>query len=228
MLDKNIFHETEKEMPQGGVISSSLTNFALNGLEKTIIDSIKLLTKSKEKKIVVHLKDGFKTRVASSLAYVRYADDFVVLVRSKYIMNNYVLPAINNFLKLRGLMLHTEKTNIFRLSDKNMQLDFLGYTFKYNEIWRVKPYVFYSQHVSSRGIAVYPNKEKVNNFIHKIKSIYKKSNNLNAHSLIAKLNPILRGWSNYYNLANSSHYRFTVRNALYRLTWKWASKKHRR
>lgn len=228
VLDKNIFYETQTGTPQGGIISPTLANFTLNGLEKTVMDSIKPLTKSKEKRIVVSLKDGSKTRIASALAYVRYADDFVVLARSKYIMNNYVIPSINKFLKPRGLMLNHEKTKIFRLSDENMQLDFLGYTFKYNHKWSIKRHIFYSRHAGSRGIALYPNKEKVNNFINKIKFIFKKSNNLDAYNLIAKLNPVLRGWSNYYNLANSSHYRSTVRNAVYRLTWKWASRKHRR
>ena len=228
VLDKNIFYETQTGTPQGGIISPTLANFTLNGLEKTVMDSINPLTKSKEKRIVVSLKDGSKTRISSALAYVRYADDFVVLARSKYIMNNYVIPSINNFLKPRGLMLNHEKTKIFRLSDKNMQLYFLGYTFKYNDKWSIKKHIFYSQHAGSRGIALYPNKEKVNNFINKIKLIFKRSNNLDAYNLIAKLNPVLRGWSNYYDLANSSHYRSTVRNAVYRLIWKWASRKHRR
>jgi RNA-directed DNA polymerase len=227
-LDKNIFFETEIGTPQGGIISPTLANFTLNGLEKTVMDSINPLTKSKEKRIAIRLMDGSKTRIASALAYVRYADDFIVLARSNHIMNNYVLPSINNFLKPRGLTLNNEKTKTFRLSDKNMQLDFLGYTFKYNNKWSIKRHIFYSQHAGSRGIALYPNKEKVNKFINKIKHIFKKSNNLDAYNLIAKLNPILRGWSNYYNLANSSHYRSTIRNALYRLVWKWASRKHRR
>nr|WAK85003.1 hypothetical protein [Amicula sp. isolate GU52X-4 cfCalB7] len=154
VLDKNFFYETEQGTPQGGIISPTLANFTLNGLEKTIMNSIHPLTKSKERRIAVHLKDGSRTRIASALAYVRYADDFVVLVRSKHIMNNYVLPSINDLLKPRGLMLNREKTKIFRLSDKNMQLDFLGYTFKYNNKWSIKRYIFYSQHSGSRGICI--------------------------------------------------------------------------
>lgn len=69
-LDKNIFYETKTGTPQGGIISPTLANFTLNGLEKTVMDSIKPLTKSKDERIVVRLKDGSKTRIASSLAYV--------------------------------------------------------------------------------------------------------------------------------------------------------------
>ena len=46
------------------------------------------------------------------------------------------------------------------MSDKNTQLDFLGYTFKYNIKWKMKPHVFYTRHAGSRGIALYPIKKK--------------------------------------------------------------------
>jgi hypothetical protein len=49
---------------------------------------------------------------------------------------------------------------------------------------------------------------------------------LDAFSLIAKLNPRIRGWCNYYNLGNSSRYRDYVRQALYQLCWKWCNRKH--
>ena len=54
-------------------------------------------------------------------------------------------------------------------------------------------------HVVLRCILI---RKKMHSFIAKIKFIFKKSNNLDAYNLIAKLNPILRGWSNYYNMAN--------------------------
>jgi RNA-directed DNA polymerase len=227
-LDKNIFVLTEKGAPQGRVISPTLANFTLNGLEKKIMDSINPLTKSKDKRISITLKDGSKTRIGSYLTYVRYANDSIVLVRSRHLLKSYVIPSIESFLKERGLRLNSQKTKIFRLSDKNAQLDFLGYTFKYNTKWKIKSHVFYTHHAGSRGIALYPNKKKMHNFIAKIKFMFKKSNNLDAYTLIVKLNRILREWSNYYNMANSSHYRNTLRNALYRLTWKWAKRKHKR
>ena len=98
-LDKNVFVLTEKVTPQGGVISPTLANFTLNGLEKEIMDSTNPLTKSKEKRISIKLKDGSKTRIASYLTYVRYADDFIVLVRLRHLLKNYVIPFIENFKK---------------------------------------------------------------------------------------------------------------------------------
>jgi RNA-directed DNA polymerase len=126
-----MFIKTELGTPQGGIISPTLANFTLNGLERTINQSILPLTTSKEQRIVVKLKDGSKTRIASGLTYIRYADDFVVLARSNYIIKDLVVPAVNKFLQERGLILSPEKTKIFRLSDKDAELNFLGYTFKY-------------------------------------------------------------------------------------------------
>lgn len=227
-MDKQIYQETTTGTPQGGIISPTLANFTLNGLEKEVMASINPLTKNKEKRITVTLKDGTKTRIATSISYVRYADDFVILARSKHIINNYVQPKVNEFLLERGLSLSKEKTKIFRLTDKNTQLDYLGYTLKYQDKWRINKHVFYSHHAGSRGIALYPNKNKVIKFIDRLKEKFKESQNLDAYNLIATLNPMIRGWSNYYNMGNSSHYRDTVRNALYHLVWKWASHKHKR
>jgi len=113
------------------VISPVLANFVLNGLEKTVYESIYPLTKSKERRIVIKYKDGTKTRIASNLFIVRYADDFVVVARSKHILKKYVLPKIKSFLAERGLELSSEKTKLYTLSDMKSVLNFLGYSFKY-------------------------------------------------------------------------------------------------
>ena len=162
-------------------------------MEKAINDSLLPLTRSKEQRIVVKLKDGSKTRIASGLTYIRYADDFVVLARNNHIIKDLVKPAVNAFLQERGLELSPEKTKIFSLSDPNAELNFLGYTFKYQTKWRINKGVFFENHAGSRGIALYPNKDKVLSFLKKVKSIFEVSQNSSAYSLIAKLNPMIRG-----------------------------------
>ena len=97
-INNAVFVKTELGIPQDGIISPTLANFTLNWLEKAINNSLTPLTRSKEKLIVIKLKDGSKTRIASGLTYIRYADGFVVLARNNYIIKNLVKPAINNFL----------------------------------------------------------------------------------------------------------------------------------
>lgn len=76
--------------------------------------------------------------------------------------------------------------------------------------------MIYSKHTLG-AIALYPNREKLLKFISHIKDVVHDSQNFSAIELISKLNPIIRGWANYYNLENSSHYRSVLRQALYRL-----------
>jgi|ERR1700675_286476 len=212
--------------PQGGFISFTLVNFTLNGLEAAILKSIYPITKSIEQRKPVRLRDGRVVKLNVAVSVVRYADDFVVISRSKHILNHYVTPAINNFLNDRGLWLSSTNTKTLTLSQKNTQLDYLGYTFKFSNKWSAKRRMIFTRENSNNVIALYPNKEKVRNFILKLKQIIINSQNLTAIELISKLNPMIREWALYYNLENSSHYRSVVRNALYNLIWNWLRKKH--
>lgn len=225
IFDEGTYVDPLSGTPQGGIISPTLANFTLNGLEKAVNKSIECLTRSKDQRMVIKLADGKKSRIALAVSVVRYADDFVVIARSQNVLNRYITPAINEFLKERGLWLSPEKTKLFKMSQEGASLNFLGYTLKYRENWSPKKTIVYSKGVRA-AIAVYPIRENVIAFIRKLKDIFTKSQNDTAMELINKLNPVIRGWANYYNLENSSHYRSVVREALYRMTWEWMRKKH--
>lgn len=77
----------------------------------------------------IKYRDGRYRRINLSTECIRYADDFIVITKSKNILDKFVTPAIKQFLKERGLS--PEKTKQYQLSNPNAQLDFLGYTFKY-------------------------------------------------------------------------------------------------
>jgi RNA-directed DNA polymerase len=226
-IEKNVFYENDFGTPQGGVISPVLANFTLNGLEEIIYSSIFPLTRSQERRIVIKYKDGSKTRIPSNLFVVRYADDFVVLGRSEHLLKKYVIPKIKLFLLERGLSLSSEKTRLYTLSDKKSELNFLGYTLKYQSNWKYDR-AFIKNHSGERGIAIYPNKEKVYAIIRKLKGIIRKSQNVSSYTLISLLNPIIVGWANYYNIGNSSRFRDYVRQALWKMSWNWCKRKHKR
>lgn len=216
--------------PQGsrGIISPTLANFTLNGLEKTVNESIFPWTKqaAKEQRMRIQHTDGTITRMPMSTHVIRYADDFVVITRSQNILGKYIVPAINSFLRERGLWLSPTQTKQYCLNQDGSQLDFLGYTFKYRTQWSSKKTMISSNPEGKAAIALYPNQQKVIAHIQKLRSIFKESQNSSAIELISKLNPVIREWSNYFNLDNSSRYRTIVREALYRLTWEWIMKKH--
>ncbi len=115
-IDKGTLFPTTEGTPQGGIISPTLLNLTLRGLEEKIAS----VTSSSDK---VHL--------------VVYADDFVVSGSSKELLEEKVKPVIEEFLKERGLTLSDEKTTITSI-DKGF--DFLGFNVrKYNGKLLIKP-----------------------------------------------------------------------------------------
>lgn len=225
ILDKGKILDPITGTPQGGIISPTLANLTLNGLEKVILKSISPITRSKDQTTWTKTQDGTILRFVLGVKYYRYADDFVVLARSKYIMNNYVKPSIEKFLQERGLWLSTEKSRMFKLRDPGVQLDFLGYTFKYSHKWSVKRSMS-KNYIGKRAVILYPNRDRLRGVIRRIKGIFKNSQNVSAAEIINKLNPIIGGWARYFNMENSSRYRVYFQNALYVLCWRWIRKKH--
>lgn len=110
--------------PQGGIISPTLANVTLNGLETGLLRFLReKLGSDKAKKCKVNL--------------VRYADDFVVTGSSKELLESLVIPWIAVFLRERGLTLSQEKTRVVHISKG---FDFLGWNFrKYRGKLLIKP-----------------------------------------------------------------------------------------
>jgi len=170
-----------------------------------------------------------KTRyrfLSTQLATIRYADDFIVLARSRRMIQEVIRPAVEAFLGERGLVLSPEKTKVLSVR-RSEPIDFLGYTLKY--IPRIShKYGLFHDRTGRPGIACYPQKKKVMAILAKLKDIIGKSTNLNAYELIAKLNPIIRGWTQYFHLSQSYMARNRINTVLYRLLMRWAQKKHPR
>jgi RNA-directed DNA polymerase len=107
--NRNLF-PTEAGTPQGGIISPTLANLTLDGLERL-------------------LKDRFRARIIQKQRYnpkvhlVRYADDFVITCADKAVLENEVRPVVEQFLLERGLQLSPEKTCITHIGEG---FDFLG------------------------------------------------------------------------------------------------------
>ena len=109
-MDKGALFPTEAGTPQGGIISPTLANMALDGLEKVL-----------RKKIQRNTHTGKKVNM------VRYADDFIITGKSKDLLENEVKPLVEQFLKERGLVLSPEKTKITHIRDG---FNFLGWNIR--------------------------------------------------------------------------------------------------
>src|SRR5258707_10246739 len=111
--------------------------------------------------------------------FVRYADDFIVTGATREILEQKVKPALTAFLQERGLALSEQKTVLTHIQEG---FDFLGHTVrKYGD-----------------KLLMTPAKSKVQNLRRKISQVIHSALGLSQEALLRHLNPLLRGWANYY------------------------------
>lgn len=195
------FFNTESGTPQGGIISPTLSNHTLNGMQQ-------VLKKAFPRKQVGNSVS--RTSYSSSINLIRYADDFIVTGRSKRQLER-VKKVLSEFLLPRGLELHPDKTQIVHI---NEGFNFLGWTF-------VKGRNGYLQRLIS--------KDAQQSHKAKLRDLVKNSGNQPPSALIANLNPVIRGWCNYHRCCSGIWSIWSKTNQyLYRLLWKWACKRHPR
>ena len=165
IFENGFFSKTEMGTPQGGIISPTLANLTLDGLEKHI-----------ENACGIRWLKGYKNAASRRLKvnFVRYADDFIVTAADKSVIEETVLPTVVDFLKERGLQIQTGKTRITHISKG---FDFLGQNVrKYNGKLLIKPSI-----------------ESIKNFKCNVFQRIKSSGCLTTNQLIHQLNPIIRG-----------------------------------
>lgn len=120
---------------------------------------------------------------AEGVRMIRYADDFVVLCDSP----EKAKAALDKIRKWCGewkLTLHPDKTKIVDLSEREAYFDFLGYRFK-----RTKG--------KGRLIKV-PRPKSLKSLRNKIRPLTKRCNGHSMEAIIGKVNPILKGWYEYF------------------------------
>lgn len=146
-------------------------------------------------------------QVNPKVNFTRYADDFVITGSTPELLENEVKPLIREFLDKRGLALSEEKTVITCINDG---FDFLGCNVrKYNGELLIKP--------SKGGVKA---------FLAKIRGTIRQNKAAAQKDLIARLNPIIRGWVNFHRFNVSSKTFQYVDAQIYHALWKWAVRRH--
>jgi RNA-directed DNA polymerase len=174
-MDKNVFYETEAGTPQGGVISPLLANIALHGMEKAL-----------------GVKHDDIGRIRGPRAVVRYADDFVVFCESKDDAEQ-AKNTLKGWLDKRGLTLSEEKTQIVHLTKG---FDFLGFNIRH-----------YGAPLTSKSgfkLLIKPSNKSVTAIRKKVREIWLRGRGANVPALLKTLNPIIRGWANYFRTGVAS------------------------
>ena len=148
-----------------------------------------------------------KALKGNKINFIRYADDFITTGNSKELLEEIVEPVIENFLDERSLALSPEKTMITHIEEG---FDFLGFNVrKYNG-----------------KLLITPSKGNIKKFLAKIREIIKDNKQATAGSLITKLNPIIKGWANYYRHVVSKKTFAAVDHAIFKAIWRWSLRRH--
>jgi RNA-directed DNA polymerase len=185
----------KRGVPQGGVISPLLSNIYLNEVDR-MLERAKEVTQ--EGKWVL-------------VEYVRFADDLVVLVdahpRHGWLRRAIARRLREEFAKLQ-VEVNEDKTRTVELS-KGESFGFLGFEFR-----RIR------SHAGRWMPLRIPQRKKRTQLQRKLKDIFKRSRSRPIGEVIAKINPILRGWVNYFAPGHSSRCFSGIRD--------WVEKKIRR
>jgi RNA-directed DNA polymerase len=176
VMDEGVFRETVTGTPQGGVISPLLSNIYLHAFDR-----------------------AFMARGVGTL--VRYADDWVVLARSER-EARAALRAAGEILADLGLELHSEKTRIVDLREGREGFDFLGCHFRARVSGRLL----------ERGIRRYylhrwPSQRAMKRIRARVRELTDRrrcAGTKDIREVIAALNPVLRGWGNYFRTGNAA------------------------
>jgi RNA-directed DNA polymerase len=147
----------EAGTPQGAVISPLLANLYLNALDHLL--------------------------AAQGYELVRYADDFVILCRTRE-EADAALATVRDWVAGAGLTLHPDKTRIVPEADG---FDFLGYHFESGQRW--------------------PRQKSADKFKDSIRVVTRRANGQSLETIIARLNPRLRGWYGYFKHSRKRTFR---------------------
>jgi RNA-directed DNA polymerase len=169
----------KKGVPQGGVISPLLSNLYLNEVDR-------MLERAREV-----TRNGKYTHVE----YARFADDLVILIDA-YKRHDWLIGAVNKrlreeFDKLQ-VEINDEKSRMVDL-ERGESFGFLGFDFRYlrslRGVWR--------PHYT-------PKLKKRTALMRELKAVFRRYRSQPIERVINLINPVLRGWVNYFAVGHSS------------------------
>jgi group II intron reverse transcriptase/maturase len=177
VMEAGTWRATTEGTPQGGVISPLLSNIYLHVLDRV-----------------------WEDRCAHLGTLVRYADDFVVMCDTKAAVEE-AHQRVSLVLTRLGLELHPEKTRTVDLSRGSEGFDFLGchlHKRMSGPIWeRTRQRVYYLHRWPSRRAMV-----RVRSRVRGLTARSRCHDDL--RSVIAAINPVLRGWAQYFRTGNAA------------------------
>ncbi len=202
-VESQIFHETESGTPQGGIISPLLANIALDGIDHLLagFHKIRIYQSSPKAK-----RQRTTKQKLGKYGYIRYADDFIITAETLIDIEE-IIPILKEWLAVRGLELNQDKTKIVHIEQG---FNFLGF--------HIRQF--------SGSCYTFPEKGKVLALLQRLRNWLKNHKHTSQETVIEYLNPILRGFGNYYKHSASKRVFSYIDDQIWRMLWRWCKRRH--
>jgi RNA-directed DNA polymerase len=219
IMDGGQLFPTSEGTPQGGVISPLLANIALHGLATAVEDAFQ----------ATKFPNGrYEQGIPWKPVVIRYADDFVILHRDLDALKQAQQVAAE-WLKGMGLEMKPSKTRIthtLEMSDGSAGFDFLGFHFRQYPRGSTGCMRNTNGQLTGFTISVRPSLASQKRFLEKIREVVHSHRNAHQAGLIRLLNPIIRGWGNYFSTAVSKDIFGKMDHLIFKKLWAWALRRH--
>jgi RNA-directed DNA polymerase len=193
--------------PQGGILSPLLSNIALSVLDEHFVGAWEAMGNS-------HQREQRRRKDLANYRLVRYADDWVVMVAGDRTDAERLRDEAAVVLLPMGLRLSEEKTKIVHIDEG---FDFLGM-----RIQRHK-----RRGAAKRHVYTYPTRAALASVKAKVKmTASQRTTNQSLDILIHRLNPVLRGWTNYHRHGAAAKTFAYLGAYTWRRVWIWLRSKH--
>jgi len=140
---------------------------------------------------------------------VRYADDFIITGSSQELLEQEVKPLVEQFLTTRGVELSQEKTTITHITEG---FDFLGQNVR--------------KYGDRKVLLITPASKNVKAFLEKVRKTIREHRSDTQYVLIARLNPLIKGWANYHRHIVAKETYSAVDHQIWQALWRWAKRRH--
>jgi RNA-directed DNA polymerase len=207
LSEDHVNRNTITGTPQGGILSPCLANIALTVLDEHF-------TRKWEALGPYWTRAKLRRQGVPTYRLVRYADDFLVMVGGARTDAEALWDEVSAVLAPIGLRLSAEKTRVCHIDEG---FDFLGYRIQ-RRSWRGRG--------GKKAVYTYPSKKALASVIGKVRSLTRRNKHRTLAALLRRLNPVLRGWCNYFRHGVSSRtFGYLDNYAWWRVVW-WLRKRH--
>lgn len=155
-----------------------------------------------------HFHYNAAQRDGGQVNIVRFADDFIVSGARKRLLRDEAQPLLAHFLDKRGMRFSTSKT---RITSIKQGVVFLG---------------FFVQKTAFGQVRITPTEKRIKALLESIAAVLHDLPQAAPGTIIARLNPIIRGWTTYYDHCDSRNAFDRLDDAVYDLLLGWARPRH--